>query len=98
MKREFRNAIREGINASELNGYKWTITANGLHWNYGESFTFTINRIDEEESFLIVKAENSGETMVGLIVGSSRFCDCHTLEDAYRIATKATIRNAYNIY
>ena len=98
MKKEFRNAIREGINASELNGHKWTITTNGLKWSYGEEFTFIENRIDEDEIFLTVKANAYGATMVSLIVGSSRFCDCHTMEDAYRIATKATIRNANNTY
>lgn len=98
MKKEIRLAIQQGIKEADKNGYMWTITPNGLKWSYGEEFTFIENHIDEDEIFLTVKANGYGATMASLIVGSSRFCDCHTMEDAYRIATKATIRNANNTY
>ena len=35
MKKEIRQAINQGIKEAEKNGYKWTITANGLNWSYG---------------------------------------------------------------
>lgn len=98
MKAEIKNAIREGINNSELNGYKWTITENGLKWSYGEEFTFKTARIDDNETCLSVKAVQSGYTMVTLIVGTAFYCDCSDIVDAYRNATEATIRYANRMY
>lgn len=43
MKREHRNAISKAIKESDLNGYKWSISENGLRWSYlseNEQFTF----------------------------------------------------------
>lgn len=47
MKKEIKQAIQQGINEAELNGYKWTITANGLKWSYGEDFTFRKEEYDD---------------------------------------------------
>lgn len=97
MKNEIRNAIREGIKESELNGYKWTITADGLEWSYGESFEF----IEEEHDdiiLLFVIAKSSDMKMARLLIGKDWFCDCSDIVDAYRIATKATINNANRTY
>ena len=41
MKREYRNAVKRGIEKSDTNGYKWSITPNGLKWSYLDvEFTF----------------------------------------------------------
>ena len=100
MKRELRNAIAAGIKESELNGYKWTITPNGLKWSYGEEFIFSTSPIEDGdgETFLTVKAVQSETTMASLIIGTAFYADTSDLVDAYRIATKATIRNANRIY
>ena len=95
MKKALGQAIREGINDSELHGYKWSITKDGLSWSYGEEFTFAL---DEENNLLTVRAKQSGLHMVSLLVGSEWYHDCGTLEDAYRIATEYTIRKANELY
>lgn len=98
MKREIRNAISQGIKASELNGYKWTITANSLEWSYGEEFIFTETAMEDDEIFLTVKAVQAEITVASLIVGTAFYADTADLVDAYRIATEATIRNANRLY
>lgn len=98
MKREIRNAISAGIKEAELNGYKWTITPNGLKWSYGEEFTFSTYPIEDGESCLTVKAVQSGITMITMIIGNAFYADTSDLVDAYRIATEATIRKANRIY
>lgn len=99
MKKEIRNAIQAGIKESKLNGYKWTITENGLKWSYGEEFTFSIEEyVDDDDYCLIVKAVQTGMEMACLLVGSSRWADCRTAEEAYQMATRQTIRRANNWY
>lgn len=98
MRRELRAAIREGINNSNLNGYKWTITPNGLDWSYGETFIFDLSVGDSGEKFLSVKAEQAGITMAALFIGNDFYHDCRSVEEGYRIATEATIRRANNLY
>ncbi|MBQ8331158.1 MAG: hypothetical protein IJX94_01495 [Clostridia bacterium] len=98
MKREIRNAIAKAIKDSELNGYKWTITENGLRWSYlsendGE-FTFDENY---EAEFLVVHGPYCKMAMIWFSE-NDRFADCKTLTDAYYLATKATIRKANSIY
>lgn len=94
MKQEYRAAIRKGINASDLNGYKWTITPTGLEWSYGEQFDFKVYG----EDFIIVKGRQSGEKMAAVMVGAEHFCDVRSMVEAYELATKLTIRNANRIY
>ncbi len=98
MKNEIRQAIREGIKEADLNGYKWTITPNGLKWSYGEEFTFRTYPIESDETCLTVKAVQSETTMVTMIIGTNFYCDCSDLLDAYRIATEYTIRKANSLY
>jgi hypothetical protein len=100
MKKEIRQAIMEGIKEAELNGYKWTITKDGLKWSYGEEFTFSTYTLDDDakETVLTVKAVQSEMTMVTMIIGTAFWCDCSDLVDAYRIATEYTIRKANSIY
>lgn len=98
MKKDLRKAVLEGIKESELNGYKWTVKDGKLHWSYGEVFSFDYKQIDEECEYLIVRAEQSRETMAIVSIGNHSYDDCSTLEDAYRIATKTTIAYANHIY
>ena len=98
MKNELRSAIRQGINNSELNGYKWTITPGGLKWSYGDEFTFEAKSMPDDEIFLYVKNASTGRIMAALVVGTADDADASNLVDAYRIATEKTIRNANRIY
>lgn len=93
MKREFRSAISQAIKDSELNGYKWTITKNGLKWSYmDEEFTFDT----PEENILTVK--NRYSTFATIWYEDCKYADCKTLTEAYYLATKATIREANYAY
>lgn len=97
MKREIRNAIQKAIKESELNGYKWTITENGLHWSYlseNEQFTFD-NKT--EENILIVRGPYCMMAIIWYEKGE-KLANCETLTEAYYLATKATIQKANNIY
>jgi hypothetical protein len=99
MKKEYRSAIRQGITESKLNGYKWTITPNGLKWSYCDvEFTFKLTEVDEEGKFLTVREKGCNEMFVGIIIDGSRFADANTIEEAYRKATKATIAKANHLY
>lgn len=98
MKRELRSAIREGINDSNLNGYKWAITPEGLSWSYGEKFFFDLYETEDCGQVLTVRAEQSGITMVTLLIGKAFYHDCSSVEDAFRIAAEATIRRANELY
>ena len=98
MKRELRKAIQEGIKKSELNGYKWEVTPTGLKWSYGEEFNFDAREVEDGQTFLTVKAVQSGITVVALIVGTEFYADCSDLVEAYRIATEATIKKANYLY
>lgn len=99
MKKEIRQAIQQGIKEAEKNGYKWTITTNGLKWSYCDvEFTFTLTEVDEEEKFLCVKEKNDNSMFVGIIIGNDRWADANTIEDAYRKATRATIAKANYMY
>lgn len=99
MKKEFRRAMQEGIRESELNGYKWVVTPTGLKWSYcDEEFTFTMEGNDSECQVLVVRAVQSGMKMAALLIGKEWYCDTSSVEDAYRIATKATIKKANHLY
>lgn len=99
MKKELRRAMQEGIRESELNGYKWTVTPTGLKWSYcDEEFTFTMEENGYECQVLAVRAVQSGMHMVSLMIGKEWYCDASSVEDAYRIATEATIRKANHLY
>lgn len=97
MKKELRRAMQEGIRESELNGYKWAVTPTGLKWSYcDEEFTFTVE--EHECQVLAVRAVQSGMHMVSLLIGKERYCDASSTEEAYRIATEATIKKANHLY
>lgn len=99
MKREIRNAISQGIKEAEKNGYKWTITADGLKWSYcDEEFTFKFHEFEDGDKFLTVHQKGYNEIWVGIIIGDNRWADAHTIEEAYRKATKATIAKANHLY
>lgn len=99
MKKEIRQAINQGIKESDLCGYKWTITANGLKWSYCDvEFTFKLTEVDEENSFLVVNEKGNSKMWAGIIIGNDRYSDANTIEDAYRKATKATINKANRLY
>ena len=93
MKREIRNAISKAIKESNLNGYKWTITAEGgLHWSYGVDFEFE----GHEDGWLVVKNEHG--TFAGVTFGENRWDDCKTIEEAYYLVTKQAIKSANYTY
>ena len=94
MTRENRNAITKAIKESDLNGYKWTITENGLRWSYLDTeFTFDTT----EEHILTVKGGYCRMACIWYEQGE-KYADCETLADAYYLATKATIKKANYIY
>lgn len=94
MKKEIRSAIARAIKDSDLKGYKWTIIENGIQWSYGVTFTFEI----QEEDFLVVTSDG-GFTMADVFFHESdKYADAKTIEEAYYLATKLTIRKAHRIY
>ena len=98
MKKEIRNAIIKAIKESELNGYKWTITPNGLKWSYCDiAFTFEEHMETTGETTLFVYDEYDNAN-VFVWYGEDKYSDCKTLPEAYYIATKSVIRKANNIY
>lgn len=98
MKNEFRSAVKKAISESNLNGYKWTITADGLRWSYlseDELFTFDT---ETEENILLVHGPHGGEMAIVWYEAGEKYADCETLAEAYYLATKATIRKANYLY
>lgn len=99
MKKEIKNAMMNGIKESDLNGYKWSVTSNGLKWSYGEEFNFTLSEKDDDgDQILTVKAVQSKMKITNIWIGDSFYCDCSSIEEAYKLATRRTIRNANLIY
>lgn len=99
MKKEYRNAIRQGINESELNGYKWTITTDGLKWSYcDEEFTFKYNDLGDGNAILTTHQKGCTEMWTAILIGSNRWDDTDSIEEAYRIATRRTIAKANHLY
>lgn len=102
MKQEIRNAITKAIKESDLNGYKWTITENGLHWSYlskNEQFTFGNHEEADGSANTLVVFDHLGDVFVRIWYGTDRFItDCETLTEAYYLATKKTIRQANYLY
>ncbi|MGM9643047.1 MAG: hypothetical protein ACI3XI_07540 [Eubacteriales bacterium] len=95
MKREYRAAIKAGIEKSNLNGYKWSITPNGLKWSYcNVEFTFS----DGEESGMLIVKDNFGDDFVTIWYGDDKYADCKTLVKAYELATMQTIKKANYLY
>lgn len=95
MKREYRNAIARAIKESDLNGYKWTITPDGLRWSYCDvEFYF---HYDAEKNFFQVFDENDSH-FVGLLIGEHSWDDARDLEEAYYKATLCTISQANYLY
>jgi hypothetical protein len=96
MKKEYRNAITKAIKESDLNGYKWTITENGLRWSYlseNEQFTFEI----VEDDFLVVHGPCFDMADV-FFHETDKYADAKNLAEAYYLATKLTIRKANRVY
>ena len=93
MKREYRNAIKRGIEKADTNGYKWNITPSGLKWSYlGIEFTFVV-----DGEFLSVR-DNFNVPFTATWFRDDEYADCETLEEAYEIATIRTIRRANYLY
>lgn len=91
MKREYRNAVKRGIEKSDTNGYKWSITPNGLKWSYLDvEFTF----IEEDDGEFLSVRDGFDEPFVSIWYGDDKYADCNTLEEAYELATLKTIRRA----
>ena len=95
MKREYRNAIKRGIEKSDTNGYKWSTTPNGLKWSYLDiEFTFIV---EDGGEFLNV-IDNFGHQFVLICYGHGKYGDCQSLEEAYEIATRRLINRANYTY
>lgn len=99
MNMQIRKSMMNGIKESDLNGYKWSVTSNGLKWSYGEEFNFNLSEKDDDgDQFLTVKAVQSEMIMTTVCIGNASYYDCSNLEEAYKLATKRTIRNANHLY
>lgn len=103
MKRNIRSAVRHGISESDLNGYKWELTIGGIKWEYCDvEFIFRLHEFDEGEQMLTVHQKDGGtvyeESWITVLIGDSKYCDAQNVEDAYRIATKATIKKANRLF
>ena len=95
MKKEFRNACLKAIKESDLNGYKWAVTPNGLGWSYCDvNFTFWH---DPEKNIFHVYDDNDA-SFVTLLIGEEFYCDAKNLEEAYYKATRETIYKANYLY
>lgn len=98
MKREYREAITKAIKESDLNGYKWTITENGLRWSYlSENEIFTFDTASAKDILAVRDPHGHAFTYIWYEQGE-KYADCETLTEAYYLATKATIRKANHIY
>ena len=93
MKKEYRAAVQRAIKESDLNGYTWTVTPDGLEWSYGETFRFS-----EGKEMLSVYADSYGGFMLGMLVGPNSWDDAKTLEEAYYKAAREVIYQANNLY
>ena len=103
MKRNIRSAVRNGINESELNGYKWEITMSGLKWEYCDvEFLFRLHEYASGEKALTVHQKDGGtwyeESWITVLIGDSKYDDARTVEEAYRIATRRTIYKANHLF
>lgn len=95
MKREYREAVKRGIEKSDTNGYKWNITPSGLKWSYLDTeFTF----IEEDDGEFLSVRDRFNQPFVSIWYGDDKFADCKTLEEAYEMATIKTIRRANYLY
>lgn len=103
MKRNIRSAVRQGIIESDLNGFKWELTMGGLKWEYCDvEFLFRLHELDDGEKMLTVHQKDGGriceESWITILIGDSKYHDTQTAEEAYRIATKATIKKANRLF
>lgn len=95
MKREYREAVKRGIEKSDTNGYKWNITPSGLKWSYLDTkFTF----IEEDDGEFLIVRDCFNQPLVAICCGDNKFADCKTLEEAYEMAAIKTIRRANYLY
>lgn len=95
MKREYRNAIKKGIEKSELNGYTWSIKSTGLKWSYFDTeFVFIV---EGDGEFLSVR-DHLDQPFISIWYGDDEYTDCKTLEEAYELATIRTIKRANYLY
>lgn len=95
MRNEFRNAVKRGIERSDKNGYKWSVTPSGLRWSYCDT-EFTI--VEEKDTDLLSVYDHLGDRFVSVWYGDDNYADCKTLEEAYEIATIRTIERANYLY
>ena len=95
MKKEFRSACLKAIKESNLNGYKWAVTPNGLGWSYCDvHFAF----LHDAEKGCFYVYDDNGAKFVCLLIGEEFYCDAKTLEEAYYKATCETISKANYLY
>lgn len=95
MKKQFRAAIKAGIEKSDLKGYKWTITPTGLKWSYCDiEFTF----IEEDDGEFLSVRDNLNEPFISIWYGPDKYADCKDLTKAYEEATRRTIKRANYLY
>ena len=100
MTRTQNEIIRQAIKDSELNGYKWTISGNKVHWSYDVDFTIHMGRAledDADTSYIRVDDEH-GDRFVYLLIGNSFYHDAETFEEGLAIAIKSTIKRANHLY
>lgn len=95
MKREYRNAIKRGIEKSELNGYMWSIKPAGLKWSYLD--TEFVYIVEDDGEFLSVR-DHLDQPFISIWYGDDKYADCKTLEEAYELATTRTIKRANHLY
>lgn len=100
MKRNIRSAVRQGINESELNGYKWEITMGGIKWEYCDvEFIFKYHDLEDGNGILNThQLGHEEEIWTVTLIGNDRWDDASTIEEAYRIATKRTIAKANHLF
>ena len=99
MKKAYKEIITKAIKESELNGYKWSVKGDALHWSYlsVEHFRFEMGE-DYVRVVYVMPHLLEEETFIYLIVGEEFYVDAKSMEEALAIATKATIAKANRLF
>ena len=99
METEIRNIIKQAIADSNLNGYEWKITKDGLWWSYSESeFVFEYRLCDKTDNLLLIKDKLQGKYPIMCMVGTSWYSDFSDIKKAIYACTKALINHCNSTY
>lgn len=98
MKMELKNAVRNAIKESELNGHKWTATKDGLKWSYGVEFIFRVSEADGDTYIEVIDKCSGLRAGYSIVGANTAYCDSDDLANGFFLATRRAIRCANRTY